>query len=284
MANLLKYFPEALILSGLLLLPGCRAAQPFYQKTFTPTEKAQLAHTLTEGIGNYYQGSPATIFLLQEALCYDSTYADIWREIGVPYLKRGLITAFPSTYGKAADLDPVGWQGWRGYLYLYFYRDYRRALADFDATDTLTPNLVDYPQSMSVDYLRGICYLQLNDYEKALAYLDTHINYETERVGLKYLDAQAFLYKGIALLALERPEAAQAAFELGLMVEAGNADLLYWLAKTLLQRGQGAQAEILLREAMEQFKKGKHNTTTYVEEFYQTYWPDLEALAAQLKQ
>ncbi|MCC6459650.1 MAG: tetratricopeptide repeat protein, partial [Saprospiraceae bacterium] len=107
---------------------------------------------------------------------------------------------------------------------------------------------------------------------------------ETERVGLKYLDAQAFLYKGIALLGLERPDAAQAAFELGLTVEAGNADLLYWLAKTLLQRGQGAQAEILLREAMEQFKKGKHNTTTYVEEFYQTYWPDLEALAAQLKQ
>ena len=272
------------MLSGLVLLLGCRPHQPLYHKTFSPEEKTQLARTLTEGIGTYYQGSPAASMLLQEALAYDSNYAECWREIGVPFLKRGLITAFPSTYGKSAELDPVGWQGWRGYLYLYFYRDYRRALADFDVTDTLTPNMVDYPQSMSVDFLRGICYLQMKDYEKALAYLDTHIRYETERVGLKYLDAKAFLYKGIALLALEQPEAAQVSFELGLSVEAGNADLLYWLAKTLAQRGQREQAESRLHEAMNQFKKGKHNTTAYVEEFYQTYWPDLEALAKQLKQ
>jgi hypothetical protein len=64
----------------------------------------------------------------------------------------------------------VTWQGWRGYLKLFFYRDYESAIADFNATDTLTTGFTDYPQSMSVDYLRGLAYFQLGEEEKALDY------------------------------------------------------------------------------------------------------------------
>ncbi|MEL7220836.1 MAG: hypothetical protein AAGJ93_05920, partial [Bacteroidota bacterium] len=181
MAKSLKYFLKPYCLAGIMctFYSSCQRQEAvWYEKEFTSEEHKALSLNLLEGIGYYYQGSPASQMLLEEALAYDPNSAKIHREIGVPYLKRGIASAFPDYYGKAADLDPLGWTGWRGYLYLYFYRDYERAIADFNLTDTLTPNQVDYPQSISVDYMRGICYLMIDDYPSAIDYFDRHIAYE----------------------------------------------------------------------------------------------------------
>ena len=282
MEKLLNSFLRIGLLITIIGSAACQEETVIYQRNFTAAEKKELAKRLKDGIGYYYQGSVAEQFLLKEALSFDSTNADIYREIGVPYLKRGIASEFNSYYGKSAEMDPLSWQGWRGYLYLFFYRDYERALADFDATDILTPNMVDYPQSLSVDYLRGICYLQLDQPDKALEYFDQHIQYESSTSGLEYVSPQTFLYKGITHLNKKEVAAAEAAFRQGLANNRENADLLYWLAKLKLQQSDKAEAFQLVGEAKRQFENGNYNFRAYVEEFYQIYLPDITALEEEI--
>lgn len=285
--NSLKFSPRYTLLflvAGILAFSSCRRQRThWYQKDFSPEERLALAKSLTEGIGNYYQGSPGYQLLLEEAKSYDPNSALVHREIGVPYLKRGIASAFPHYYGKAADLDPLGWTGWRGYLYLYFYRDYERALADFNRLDTITPDVVDYPQSVSVDFMRGICYLQLGDYERSLEYFDLHIEHETKVTGFKYISPITFLYRGINFLELRDTTAAITAFETGLELQDYNADLMYWLAKTHLQAGSTARARDYLKRAQAAFAAGDYNRRPYVEEFYQLYEVDLAKLAKEVE-
>ncbi len=289
MENLWKFclrtgkWPVAAILILVLLWTSCqRSDYQYYTKTISTEEYSEVARKLTDGITNYYQGSPASQMLLEEALRYDPNHALAHREIGVPYLKRGIGAAFPHYYGKAADLDPLGWTGWRGYLYLYFYRDYERALQDFNALDTITPGVVDYPQSTSVDYMRGLCYLQLNQNDQAIDYLDRHIAHEDSVAGADYVPPEAYLMRGIAQWKKGELEPALNSFKSGIALEDYNADLQYWLAKMYVEQGELAEARKWLKRAQLAFNQGDYNKRFYVEEFYQLYQQDLDALAAQL--
>ncbi len=280
--NLLTSFLKLFIL--FLLLVACQSDSiPLYEKEFSPKEKTALARTLKDGIFNYYQGSPAVQLLLQEAIELDPTYGTLYREAGVPYLKRGFASEYQYWYSQAVRYDPLGWQDWRGYLYLYFYRDYESAIADFNATDSLTPGIVDYPQSLSVHYLRGISYLMLQQYNHALDYFDQHIAYETKQSGFDYIDSKTFLFRGLANLGLQQPRQAMKDFITGLELNPDNANLLYQMAKLHKAAGKKQQALQYLADAQLQFAKGNHNTRSYVEEFYQLYESDLKELAESIE-
>lgn len=271
-------------LSILCLLTACAPQTPLYVKTFSAEEQTKLAQQFLAGTGVwYYQGSTASQNLIQAGLQHNPNSAELWRELGAPHVKRGFAEQTWLYYGKVVELDARGWQGWRGYLMLYFYRDYENALKDFDATDTLTPNFVDHPQSTSVDFMRGICYLQLGNYDKALSYLKAHIESEIKVVGEAYIDSKTFLYQGIALYKKGLHEEALAALRRGLHNADGrNADLWYWVAKIALEQGRTAEAAEAIENAEAQFRQGYYNHRDYVEEFYQTYPADISALRKQI--
>ena len=234
-------------------------------------------------MGYYYQGDVGEQFLIAEAIKLDDTNASIWREKGIPYLKRGIAAPYYVNYQKAIQYDAKGWQGWRGYIYLYFYRDYERALADFNATDTLTPDFVDYPQSTSVDFMRAICYLQLGDQDQALDFLDRHIQEELSSVEEKYVDLKAFLFQGIAFHRKGLFEEAAASYKIALRHAPENADLWYWLAKSSLAAGEIAAAKIAIEKADTAFKKGDFNKRNYVEEFFQIYQSDIDNFKKEIQ-
>ena len=89
-------------------------------------------------------------------------------------------------FNKAVKVNPEVWVPYRGYYYLSFYRDYKKAIADFNASDTLTTYL-DYPQGQSVNFWRSVAYLGLKDYAKALEFWNIHIQKRKlkmpERIG-----------------------------------------------------------------------------------------------------
>lgn len=281
MEKLLKYF-----LSGLVCIAigACSKEHvPYFKKQIDETRHENLAIKLKEGIHHYYQGTVAQQLLLQEALKYDTTNGDIYRELGVPYLKRGLASGYYELYQKAVGKHPVIWTGWRGYIYLFFYRDYERALADFDAMDTLTPDVIDYPQSLSVDYLRGICCLQMGQFDRALSFFDKHLVYEVQFSGEEYIMPQAYLYKGITQFKMGAFNQAMETFEKGLDLSPVNADLLFWKAKCLLQTGNHTEAMTHLILAETSIKQGHRNTRPYVEEFYAVYLSNVKQLQQSMK-
>ena len=186
-----KYFLKLVLIIGVFV--GC-------QSTISEKNRALSAEMINDDLeilGFRSQGTPKMMEYVEKAILLDPYNSDAWRELSVPYLKRGMPVDWKPLFDKAVTLNPKEWQGWRGYLYLYFYRNYSRAIEDFDATDILTPNFDDAPQGQSVNYMRGVAYLGLKNYKKSLSYFSTYIEEKTAESGEDYVDVTAFLYRGI---------------------------------------------------------------------------------------
>lgn len=227
------------------------------------------------------QGSPKSMTRIAKTIEIDSTYAEALREHSVAYLKRGIPHKWKPWFDKAVKHDPETWQPWRGYLYLWFYRDYKKAIADFDASDTLTP-YIDHPQGHSVDFWRGIAYLGLKDYENSIAYWDKHITKETEDSGEDWVELEAFLYRGIAYYESGNPEKALENFDKVILYFKQSADAKYYKALILKEAGKTEDALTLVEGAEVDFNGGFYNNRDYVETLRQIYAEDLEDLKTSL--
>lgn len=270
MARLLKLYLNIFVV---LCLFSCQ----------TKREKAEEAYSF--GVTNFGQGSAGSINGIASAIEIDSTYEQAVYELSVAYLKRGMPHEWKAQYDKAVLLDSVTRIPWRGYLYLWFYRDYKKAIADFDTSDTLTPNFTDQPQGHSVDYWRGIAYLGLKDYDNSILYFDKYIHQEIEESGEDWVELTAFLYRGIAYYESGNYEKALYNFEKRLEhVRNLSADAKYYMALIAQQQGKIELAEELINTAIDEFKQGYFNNRPYVETLRQIYLEDLHALKLQLHQ
>lgn len=242
----------------------------------------ELAEQVYKTGENLLQGSPESMRRIEEAIALDSTYAEAIRELSVAYLKRGMPHKWKPIFDKAVEKDAVTWQPWRGYLYLWFYRDYKKAIADFDASDTLT-TYIDHPQGHSVDFWRGIAYLGLKDYGNSISYWDRHISKETEESGEDWVELEAFLYRGIAFYESGNSEKAIENFDKVIDYFEQSADAKYYKALILKENGKAQKAMILVEDAIKDFNAGFYNNRDYVETLRQIYMEDLEDLKNSLK-
>jgi len=261
---------------------------------------------------SHYQGTQESINGFAKAVEYDPTHAESWRELSIPFLKRGMPSMWKKYMDKAIELDPIAWQGYRGYNYLWFYRDYKSAIADFDATDTLTPNFTDAPQGHSVDYWRGIAYLGLKDYKNCIRYFDKHIQKEIDESGEDWVEHEAFLYRGIAHYEAGNAKKSLENINTLLKYNTDFADAKYY--KTLLLRDElvlllheiemagsrygdlihtkipreafqkkKQEALLIINEGIENFNNGYSDQRPYVETIRQLYLEDYETLKAKLE-
>ena len=260
------------------------AQEEWYKKEFDSEEKKVLANQLLKGCGNYYQGSVPEQFLLEEAQYFDSENAAIWREMSVAWLKRGFGVKMAPYYQKAVELDPEKWIGMRGYIYLYFYRDYGRAIADFNATDTLTKDFVDHPQGQSVDYMRGICYYGLTDYNKALAYLNKYIESVMEKEGEAWVDPYAVLYRGLTFEKVGLDHRALEEFDRVIRIYPNLSDPFYHKARIMTKKGKFVLALNLIGDARKYFERGYFHRRPYVEVLEQFYLADIKKLEEEINE
>lgn len=231
-----------------------------------------------------HQGTPKAMTLLDEILEIDSTNAEAWRERSIPYLKRGFPGQWFKNYEKAIVYDAKEWIGWRGYNYLFFYKDFRRAISDFDATDTLTKGFTDFPQAMSVDFLRGICYYGLESYDTALVFLQRYIDAELQGSGgLDFIDQNAFLYKGRIHQKLNNHDSALLAFNTGLKIFDQSSDLHYHKSYSFLAQGKLTLAKSEAQLAKQYFDLGYAHRRPYIEVLDQIYDYDIIELFQLLK-
>lgn len=250
----------------------------------TPTEKRELAEKRYKKAIQFRQGSIPFQNGIAEAVTIDSTFEAAVYELSVADLKRGLPNKWLPQYNKAVKLDPVTRIPWRGYLYLWFYRDYKKAIADFNASDSLTPDFIDAPQGHSVDYWRGIAYLGLNDYKNSNAYFEKHIAKEIKDFGEDYVDVTAFLYNGISYFEANNYEKALLNFDKQLKYSRNlSADAKYYKAQIFKAQGKNKQALETANEAIEDFNNGYNNKRAYVETLKQLYSQDLLKLKSEIE-
>jgi tetratricopeptide (TPR) repeat protein len=272
MEKLLKYCLSLLLLSILFISCDRDISK------LSEAERKQLSIALYNEAASLHagQGIPMVMTKLEEAVAMDPNNCNALRELSVAYLKRGLIDEWHKKFDKAAKCDPKIWVPWRGYLYLQFFRDYEKAIADFDASDTLTPNFTDAPQGQSVDYWRGIAYLGLKDYENSIKYQSRYIEDVTKENGEDWVEPTAFLYRGIAQYQNNNPEAALLDFDKMILYNKNKtADGSYYKALLLFEANKCEEAQKELITAKENFNLGYYNKHDYTEVLNQIYIQDL---------
>ncbi|MEL4307770.1 tetratricopeptide repeat protein [Joostella sp. CR20] len=275
MERLLKF-----CLSGLFIISLSCTTSDF--NNLSTEERKELAKEKWEA-NNTYQGSPASQTLFDEIIALDSLHCDAVREKSVPYLKRGMAFEWKPLFDNAVACNPKVWQPMRGYLYLYFYRDFKRAIKDFNASDILTPNFVDAPQGHSVNYWRGIAYIGLEDYANAIVFFEKHINTELETLTEDWIEPSAFLYLGIAQYELGNLQDAEVNFKKMLKYNREqSADANYYLALLNYKLGDKTTALKHVEKAIADYKSGIFRYRDYVEEIRQIYPQQLESLKAEL--
>lgn len=269
----------------ILFLFSCQDQEAiYYEKSYSEEEKIQLSESLLNGAGThlYYQGSVGERMIIHEGNKYNPDNAWGQRELGVPYLKRGFAHEATQFYTKAVEADAQEWLGYKAYCWLYFYRDYENVLKELDRFDAFTPDFVDYPQSTSVNYMRGVCHLGLGQYEQAIRFLTLHLDKETEDVGPAYIDAMPYQLLALSYQKNGQLEKADSLFRLGISHNRSTSDLYYYHALTLIELNKTEEAKNAYQKAQEWYSKGGKNSRPYVEEFYSIYQEELTALYAAL--
>jgi len=279
MEKLPKYFLSVFVL---FLTFSCSEIEK--NSTLSNKERIKLSVEIFDSGNHFSQGSPKSMTRIEEAIAMDPNNCDAVRELSVAYLKRGMPHKWKPEMDKAVACNAAIWQPYRGYNYLWFYRDYKKAIADFDASDTLTPNFTDAPQGHSVDYWRGIAYLGLKDFEKSISYFNKYLIQITEESGEDWAEPTAFLYRGIAYYEKHNFDEALRNFDKLLFYNKDrSADGKYYKAVILKENKDCETAKNLLAGAKEDFANGYYNNRDYVETLYQIFPQDFEKLEMELE-
>ncbi len=269
-------------LSAFLIICTSCTQREWYKKELSEEVKKQYAPQIRRGgFFSNYQGNVAEQMHQKEALALDSTDAGTWRELGTARVKRAILDEMYFYYGEAVKRKPEKWAGFRGYLYLYFYRDYERAIADFNLGDEANGQ-VDYSQGQNHDYMRGICYYGLEDYSAAYTFLSKYIYQVTTDEGEEWVDVYAMLYKGLALIKLDSLDEAIIEFDRVLKYYPNLSDCFYHKARIYVARGQFDLAIKELDLAETYFKKGYYHQRPYVEVLEQIYLQDIMKLRKEI--
>ena len=269
---------------SILFAIGCSYEHSNDAVLLSSHEKDSISKLKLEELFKTHQGSQRAMTIIDEMLEVDSTNAEAWRERSIPYLKRGYPHEWFANYQKAIEYGAEEWIGWRGYCYLFFYKDYQRAIQDFNATDTLTPGFTDYPQAMSVHFLRGICYYGLNEFDSSQSYFQRYINEEMAGSGgFDYIDQNVYLYRGRIFQKLGDHQAAIQEFETGLKIFDQSSDLYYHMSRSYIALGNESMAKSTAAKAKEFFEIGYFHHRPYIEVLDQIYDYDIKELLLELK-
>ncbi len=278
MERLQKYYLSAILV---FLLFSCNESF----EDMSPAERKALSEKVFKEGGFLGQGSSASMTRIERAVAIDPTNCDAVRELSVAMLKRGLIDEWKPTFDKAVACDPKIWTPWRGYLYLQFYRDYDKAIADFDASDTLTPDFIDAPQGQSVDYWRGIAYLGKKDYVSSIEYFSKYIDTTTEEVGEDWAEPTAFLYKAIAYYEAGDMENSELAIDKFLFYHRDKtAEGQYYKARIALSKSNCILAKEKLDLAYLNYKEDNLFRHPYTEVLRQLYIGNLDDLKVEIEE
>ncbi len=203
MAKSLKYFLSGLLLGLLFLMGSCEKSANLLQKLDE--------NTLLLKRKKFYQGSLKRQANSDALIAINPDESKYYQGKSMAHTKIGdYHIAFP-LLEKAWELNPKETGYYYGWLLLYYYRDYPRALDRLKRYDDFTPDQPDFCWGEHINYLKGLCYKQMGDYSSAIREFDLLIDYEGEHV-----DVYAYVYRGICFMELEKFNEAIESFNLAI--------------------------------------------------------------------
>ena len=123
----------------------------------------------------------------------DSITADNWHGFSVQNTKHGNYAEAIPALEKSIALDAREAEGYYGWVLLYYYRDYDRALKHLEHFDKLSSG-VKAPVGENIHFLKGLCHYQMGNYPQAIEEFLLNEDFEVKRFGQKNCNGYIYFY------------------------------------------------------------------------------------------
>lgn len=204
---------------------------------------------------------------IDEGLKKDSTIAYLWQQKAMPYFKCKKYEVGMPYLDKAVLYNKQEWLSYRAFIKCIFAKTYKAAINDFEECTKLYGN--NYVMDHTYQFYIGLCYLQLNEYEKAEKIFDDYVNdIYKNRQQLEH--PTAYFYQAIAKYELKKWDQAIAVFDKALKIYPQFSDAKYYKAICWLKQGKSREEVVALvgiarEDAAKGFTINEDNT------IYETY-------------
>ena len=201
---------------------------------------------------------------------------NVYHAISVQNTKNGNYDIAMANLEKAYKINPKEIGGYYGWVLLYYYHDYEKALNILNAYDDFTPKFSDYPMGECIHYLKGLAHKQLNNYEEAVKEFDVSINNQLKEHSENWVDYTTFLNRGITLYLQNKNEEAINEFERVIRNYKECSEAYYFKGLSFIELNEKEKACENFNEALNLIKKGYKSSDPYVELFHEIYIQDIE--------
>lgn len=213
-----------------------------------------------------------------QKMCFpkiDTLTSDDFHEYSVQNTKHGNYAEAFAALEKAVAMDAKNIEGYYGWVLLYYYRDYQRALTHLTNYDNLAPG-VEAPVGENIHFLKALCHYQLHNYEAAIKELLLNEAFETERFGKKNCSFYIYFYMARCYEKMNDPKKATDYYKKTIKQSEYATEACYYLGMLYRKQQQEKEAKIYLQKAHELIKKGYKQQDIYVELFDEVYQMQIE--------
>ena len=190
---------------------------------------------------------------IDTAIGLDPTNGYLWQQRAMPYFKCGKYEVGMKYLDKAVDANP-DYLDYRAFNKCIFCKSYENAIADFEKAKSVKGQ--SYIMDRTYDFYLGLCYLQLDKFDKAEEYFKSSIAFQTKKTddsGVSYLD---WFYLGVTYYEKEDYTLAVKYLDRAIKDYSHFSDAKYYKAKCFIYLNKNKEALELLSESLADIKVG----------------------------
>lgn len=183
---------------------------------------------------------------------------------------------------KASELEPKEVDGYYGWLLLYYYRDYEKALFHLNRYDLFTPDFDDSVGDDNILYVKALCYKELGQYYKALELFDNAIKSELKEHDESWISHQIYFQKARTLHLLGEHKKAIEYYDKTIKLWDKSGESYYYKGLAQIEINDSLVGRENLNIALDLVTKGYKTSDSYVELFDEVYQMEIEKTINEL--
>lgn len=206
----------------------------------------------------------------------DSITAGDWHAYSVQNTKHGNYAEGVQALEKSLAINAKEVEGYYGWVLLYYYRDYAKALKHLIHYDDLTPKDVDAPVGENIHFLKGLCYYQLNQFQNAIKEFEVNETFEVSHFGQKNCNTYIYFYIARCYEKNNDLKQADTYYKKAIRQSKFPVEANYYLGLLYIKNNQTDKGKKLLQNALHFIKLGYKQQDIYIELFDEVYLTQIE--------